>query len=195
MSEQSDKQLVERVRQGDKRAFDILTLKYQHKIVGLVSRYMQGSDEVMDVVQEAFIKAYINIGSFKEDSAFFTWLYRIAVNTAKNHLSSKYNKNEIMESEIDESILTHIGIDSPSPESILEANTLRDRLFQCLNDMPEEIKSAITLREFNGLNYEEIAKICNCPVGTVRSRIFRGRQLLDEIQISINNEAKSNNGR
>ena len=86
-------------------------------------------------------------------------------------------------------------MDSPSPESIFEANTLRDRLFQCLNDMPEEIKSAITLREFNGLNYDEIAKICNCPVGTVRSRIFRGRKLLDEIQISMNNEAKSNNGR
>ena len=126
---------------------------------------------------------------------FLPGFTRIAVNTAKNHLSSKYNKNEIIESEIDENILTQIGIDSPSPESILEANTLRDRLFQCLNDMPEEIKSAITLREFNGLNYEEIAKICNCPVGTVRSRIFRGRQLLDEIQISINNEAKGSNGR
>ena len=148
-----------------------------------------------DIAQEAFIKAYINIGGFNEDSAFFTWLYRIAVNTAKNYLSSKYNKNEIIESEIDENILTQIGMDSPSPESIFEANTLRDRLFQCLNDMPEEIKSAITLREFNGLNYDEIAKICNCPVGTVRSRIFRGRKLLDEIQTSMNNEAKSNNGR
>ena len=191
----SEKTLIKLSKEGNKHAFEALVIKHQDKLMGSLNKLFKNPTFSEDIAQEAFIKAYINIGSFKEDSAFFTWLYRIAVNTAKNHLSSKYNKNEIMESEIDESILTHIGIDSPSPDSILEANTLRDRLFQCLNDMPEEIKSAITLREFNGLNYEEIAKICNCPVGTVRSRIFRGRQLLDEIQISINNEAKKNNGR
>ena len=191
----SEKTLIKLSKEGNKNAFETLVIKYQDKLMGSLNKLFKNPTFSEDIAQEAFIKAYINIGGFKEDSAFFTWLYRIAVNTAKNYLSSKYNKNEIIESEIDENILTQIGIDSPSPESILEANTLRDRLFQCLNNMPEEIKSAITLREFNGLNYEEIAKICNCPVGTVRSRIFRGRQLLDEIQISINNEAKSNNGR
>ena len=191
----SEKTLIKLSKEGNKNAFETLVIKYQDKLMGSLNKLFKNPTFSEDIAQEAFIKAYINIGGFKEDSAFFTWLYRIAVNTAKNYLSSKYNKNEIIESEIDENILTQIGIDSPSPESILEANTLRDRLFECLNDMPEEIKSAITLREFNGLNYEEIAKICSCPVGTVRSRIFRGRQLLDEIQISINNEAKSNNGR
>ena len=191
----SEKTLIKLSKEGNKNAFEALVIKYQDKLMGSLNKLFKNPTFSEDIAQEAFIKAYINIGGFKEDSAFFTWLYRIAVNTAKNYLSSKYNKNEIIESEIDENILTQIGIDSPSPESILEANTLRDRLFQCLSDMPEEIKSAITLREFNGLNYEEIAKICNCPVGTVRSRIFRGRQLLDEIQISINNEAKKNNGR
>ena len=157
----SEKTLIKLSKEGNKNAFEALVIKHQDKLMGSLNKLFKNPTFSEDIAQEAFIKAYINIGSFKEDSAFFTWLYRIAVNTAKNHLSSKYNKNEIMESEIDESILTHIGIDSPSPESILEANTLRDRLFQCLNDMPEEIKSAITLREFNGLNYEEIAKICN----------------------------------
>ena len=191
----SEKTLIKLSKEGNKNAFEVLVIKHQDKLMGSLNKLFKNPTFSEDIAQEAFIKAYINIGGFNEDSAFFTWLYRIAVNTAKNYLSSKYNKNEIIESEIDENILTQIGMDSPSPESIFVANTLRDRLFQCLNDMPEEIKSAITLREFNGLNYEEIAKICNCPIGTVRSRIFRGRKLLDEIQTSMNNEAKSNNGR
>ena len=182
MSEQSDKQLVERVRQGDKRAFDILTLKYQHKIVGLVSRYMQGSDEVMDVVQEAFIKAYRALPRFRGDSAFYTWLYRIAINTAKNYLVSRSRRPPDTDIDVDGEFQGDIVVlrDVSGPENAMAKDQLEHVIFMAIDELPEELKVALTLREFEGFSYEEIAEVMECPVGTVRSRIFRAREAIEK---------------
>ena len=182
MSEQSDKQLVERVRQGDKRAFDILTLKYQHKIVGLVSRYMQGSDEVMDVVQEAFIKAYRALPRFRGDSAFYTWLYRIAINTAKNYLVSRSRRPPDTDIDVDGEFQgdTVVLRDVNGPENAMAKDQLENVIFMAIDELPEELKVALTLREFEGFSYEEIAEVMECPVGTVRSRIFRAREAIEK---------------
>ena len=182
MSEQSDKQLVERVRQGDKRAFDILTLKYQHKIVGLVSRYLQGSDEVMDVVQEAFIKAYRALPRFRGDSAFYTWLYRIAINTAKNYLVSRSRRPPDTDIDVDGEFQgdTVVLRDVSGPENAMAKDQLEHVIFMAIDELPEELKVALTLREFEGFSYEEIAEVMECPVGTVRSRIFRAREAIEK---------------
>ena len=182
MSEQSDKQLVERVRQGDKRAFDILTLKYQHKIVGLVSRYMQGSDEVMDVVQEAFIKAYRALPRFRGDSAFYTWLYRIAINTAKNYLVSRSRRPPDTDIDVDGEFQGDNVVlrDVSGPENAMAKDQLEHVIFMAIDELPEELKVALTLREFEGFSYEEIAEVMECPVGTVRSRIFRAREAIEK---------------
>ena len=182
MSDQSDKQLVERVQRGDKRAFDVLTLKYQHKIVGLVSRYLNDADEVMDVTQEAFIKAYRALPRFRGDSAFYTWLYRIAINTAKNHLVSRSRRPPDTDIDVDGEfqgdsvVLRDVG----GPENAMARDQLGGVIFSAIEELPEELKVAVTLREFEGLSYEEIAEVMECPVGTVRSRIFRAREAIEK---------------
>ena len=184
MNEQAtDKQLVARVQKGDKRAFDLLVLKYQHKIFGLISRYIHDHHEVMDVAQEAFIKAYRAIGRFRGDSAFYTWLYRIAINTAKNHLVSRGRRPpdtdvEVADAEYYESASKLKDIASPYEE--LHRQELEAAVFKAIELLPEDLKSAVTLREFDGMSYEDIAEVMQCPVGTVRSRIFRARESIDK---------------
>jgi len=180
---ETDQQLVERVQRGDKKAYDLLVLKYQHKIVGLVSRYLRDQDEVLDVTQEAFIKAYRALPRFRGDSAFYTWLYRIAINTAKNHLVSKSRRPPDTDLDIDESeYFESTGALSQieNPENNLATEQLKTVVYQAIDDLAEDLKSAITLREFEGLSYEEIAEVMDCPVGTVRSRIFRAREAIEK---------------
>ncbi|MBT4161842.1 MAG: RNA polymerase sigma factor RpoE [Gammaproteobacteria bacterium] len=182
MSEQTDSQLVERVQRGDKRAFDILALKYQHKIVGLISRYINDSDEVMDVAQEAFIKAYRALPRFRGDSAFYTWLYRIAINTAKNYLVSRSRRPPDTDIDINGEFQVDSAVlrDVAGPERALATQQLEQVIYKAIDDLPEELKVAVTLREFEGLSYEEIAEVMECPVGTVRSRIFRAREAIEK---------------
>lgn len=180
--EQADQLLVERVQRGDKRAFDLLVLKYQHKIFGLISRYMRGEDEIQDVAQEAFIKAYRALPNFRGDSAFYTWLYRIAINTAKNHLVSRGRRPPGSDVDADEAEYFEGAAalrDIASPERRLEAQELKAVVEQAIDRLPEDLRTAVTLREFEGLSYEDIAEVMECPVGTVRSRIFRAREAIE----------------
>lgn len=181
-SELNDRQLVERVQRGDKRAFDLLTLKYQHRIVGLVGRYIRDPDEVMDVTQEAFIKAYRALPRFRGDSAFYTWLYRIAINTAKNYLVSRSRRPPDTDIDIDGEFQADSAVlkDVASPENWLASEELEGAIFGAIDNLPEELKVAVTLREFEGMSYEEIAEVMECPVGTVRSRIFRAREAIEK---------------
>ena len=184
--QETDQQLVERVQKGDKRAFDLLVLKYQHKIAGLVSRYIHDSHEVLDVSQEAFIKAYRAIGRFRGDSAFYTWLYRIAINTAKNHLVSRSRRPPDSDVEIADAEYFEGASklkDNDSPENELYKDEMKKTVFKAIHQLPEDLRTAVTLREFDGMSYEEIAEVMQCPVGTVRSRIFRAREAIDN-QIS-----------
>jgi RNA polymerase sigma-70 factor (ECF subfamily) len=179
-----DQQLVERAQRGDKKAFELLVVKYQRKLARLLSRFIRDASEVEDVTQEAFIKAYRALPSFRGDSAFYTWLYRIGINTAKNYLVSLGRRAP-----------TVTGVDSEEAEGIEEGDQLRDlntpenqmmsrqlaeTVNQALQELPEELRTAITLREIDGMSYEEIAQIMNCPIGTVRSRIFRAREAIAE---------------
>lgn len=181
-TKQADQQLVERVQQGDKRAFDLLVLKYQHKIFGLISRYIKDSDEVQDVAQEAFVKAYRALPRFRGDSAFYTWLYRIAINTAKNYLVARNRRPP--SSDVDVADAEYF--EGPSalkevetPENHLYGEELRRVVQDAIKTLPEDLRAALTLREFDGLSYEDIAAVMDCPVGTVRSRIFRAREAVD----------------
>ena len=181
--EPTDKQLVERVKRGDKRAFDLLTLKYQHKIISLVGRYLRDQDEVQDVTQEAFIKAYRALPNFRGDSAFYTWLYRIAINTAKNHLVSKSRRPPDTDIDVDDGEFqadSAVLRDDHTPEASLATSQMEKVIYKAIDDLPEELKVAVTLREFEGLSYEEIAEVMECPVGTVRSRIFRAREAIEK---------------
>lgn len=179
----SDQQLVARVQKGDKRAFDLLVLKYQYKVYAIVSRYIRDMDEVNDVVQEAFIKAYRALGNFRGESQFYTWLYRIAVNTAKNYLVARNRRPPAYDVDVEEAEF-YPGSDAlksvDSPENLL----FRDELDRVVNDaiqgLPEDLRTALTLRELEGLSYEDIASVMECPVGTVRSRIFRAREAVDQ---------------
>jgi RNA polymerase sigma-70 factor (ECF subfamily) len=188
-SQHSDQQLVERVQRGDKRAFDLLVLKYQHKIFGLVSRYLRDSSEIQDVAQEAFIKAYRALPNFRGDSAFYTWLYRIAINTAKNHLMSKSRRPPGTDIDVEDA--QYFEGDSPlrdieNPENTLYAEELKQVVASAMNKLPEDLCTAVTLREFEGLSYEDIADVMECPVGTVRSRIFRAREAIDrEVKLQM----------
>ncbi len=183
MTEQvTDQQLVKRVQKGDKHAFDLLVLKYQHKIFGLISRYVHDSSEVQDVAQEAFIKAYRAIGRFRGDSAFYTWLYRIAINTAKNYLVSRSRRPpdtdvEIGDAEYFEGSGKLRG--GASPEQELFKDELEKEVYGAIEQLPEDLRTAVMLREFDGMSYEQIAEVMQCPVGTVRSRIFRAREAID----------------
>lgn len=179
----TDQQLVERVQRGDKRAFDLLVLKYQHKIVSVVHRYIRDSADVQDVVQEAFIKAYRALENFRGDSAFYTWMYRIAINTAKNHLVSLGRRPPGTDVDIDDA--EHFGgndllKDIDTPESSLLCDQLKEMVERTISQLPEDLRVAITLRELDGLSYEEISDVMECPIGTVRSRIFRAREVIDK---------------
>lgn len=184
MSEQEiDQQLVERVQQGDLAAFDILVKKYQHKIMSLISRYVKQPGDVPDVAQEAFIKAYRALPNFRGDSAFYTWLYRIAVNTAKNYLVSRSRKPPGTDIDAQEAEFLDDGHglkDIASPESQMLSDEIKQTVLDAIEALPDDLKQAITLRELDGLGYEEIAVTMDCPIGTVRSRIFRAREAIDK---------------
>lgn len=177
-----DQELVERVQSGDKSAFDVLVGKYQHKIVSLITRYVSDHAEAMDVAQEAFIKAYRAIGRFRGDSAFYTWLYRIAINTAKNHLVAQSRRPP--QTDVDAQDAEQFQVNSrlkeqDSPEHNALRAEIEQTIHQAIADLPEDLRVAITLREFDGMSYEDIAKTMDCPIGTVRSRIFRAREAID----------------
>lgn len=179
----SDQLLVERVKAGDKHAFDLLVLKYQHRIIKLIMRYIKDPAEAMDVSQEAFLKAYRAIPKFRGDSAFYTWMYRIAINTAKNHIVAAKRRPLEYASEISEpeEFEWHSSLQDPdSPERQAMGDDLRAAVEDTIESLPDELRAAITLRELDGLSYEEIAQVMECPVGTVRSRIFRAREALDK---------------
>jgi len=178
----TDQVLVERVRRGDKAAFDILVLKYQNKIIQLVYRYVHDPDEAMDVAQEAFIKAYRAIGRFRGDSAFYTWLYRIAINTAKNYLVASGRRPPAgdIDAQDAEQYEGATGLrEYATPERMLLKDEIESTVARAIEDLPDDLKTAITLRELEGLSYEEIAEAMECPIGTVRSRIFRAREAID----------------
>ena len=194
----SDLALVRRVKKGEYSAFDLLVLKYQSRVIAISTKFVKDIQLAEDIAQESFFKAYKSIDSFREESAFYTWLYRITANTAINYLSSKKRKSELLEADVSNREGESIDIfDIPggeSPEDILNANSLREDIFKNMSNLPEEIRTAVTLREFEGLSYEEIAEILGCPLGTVRSRIFRGRELLQQTiseQIDINKRSRN----
>ena len=191
-SEPTDRQLVLRVQKGDKRAFDLLVLKYQYKLQAIVGRFIRDTDEVADVTQEAFIKAYKALPKFRGDSQFYTWLYRIAINTAKNYLVSRGRRpaNTDIDVEDAEQFANNDKlIDQESPESSMMTDELAAIIKNSLNALPEDLRTALTLREFEGMSYEDIAAVMGCPVGTVRSRIFRAREFLDERVLSATNKS------
>jgi len=180
--EVSDNTLVERVQKGDKRAFDLLVRRYQHKVISVISRYVSDWAECQDVAQEAFIRAFRAIGAFRGDSAFYTWVYRIAINTAKNYLVSQGRRPPTDDVAIDDAVQLDAGIrlkDSATPERELLRQEIERTVFATVEQLPEELRTAITLREVDGLSYEEIAEQMQCPIGTVRSRIFRAREAID----------------
>lgn len=189
---EADLALVRRAKRGDYRAFDLLVLKYQSRLVSIAFKYVKEIQLAEDISQEAFIKAYKAINSFREESAFYTWLYRITANTAKNYLVSKGRRRESSISELStlENEDQFVVASHDSPDEILLAQELRNTLFNAVSSLPEDTRTALSLREFEGLNYEEIAKIMNCPVGTVRSRIFRGREALEDLISPVTNKFK-----
>ena len=192
-AEPTDHQLVLRVQKGDKRAFDLLVLKYQYKLQAIVSRFVRDTDEVADVTQEAFIKAYRALPKFRGDSQFYTWLYRIAINTAKNYLVSKSRRpssTDIDVADAEQFADNEKLIDDSSPEDFIMTQELAQVIKDSLSQLPEDLRTALTLREFEGMSYEEIADVMGCPVGTVRSRIFRAREFIDKHVLGESNENK-----
>lgn len=178
-----DQKLVARVQKGDKAAFDLLVRKYQHKVAKLIARYVRDRREVEDVTQEAFIKAYRAIRGFRGESAFYTWLYRIAVNTAKNYLESLGRRPPSADMEVEGAELTELGErlrEQATPEHQLLTSEIADTVLRTIQKLPEDLRTAIMLREIDGLSYEEIAQVMDCPIGTVRSRIFRAREAIDK---------------
>ncbi len=184
MSERAiDQELVVRVQQGDNKAFDLLVLKYQLRLSKLVSRFLRNQSDVPDVVQESFIKAYRALPNFRGESAFYTWLYRIAINTAKNHLVSQSRKspaNSIDVQDAEDYGASEWLKEYASPEREALAEELKSTIYMAIDDLPSDLREAITLREIEGLSYEDIAAVMDCPIGTVRSRIFRAREAIDE---------------
>lgn len=179
----TDQQLVDRVFKGDKHAFDLLVLRYQHRILGLIGRFINDPAEVEDVAQEAFIKAYRALPKFRGDSQFYTWLYRIAINTAKNYLVARGRRPPSTDVDVEDAEFMENNApltDIESPEASQEKEDLHRVINEAIEDLPEDLRTAFTLREFSGLSYEEITEIMGCPVGTVRSRIFRAREALDK---------------
>ncbi len=178
----ADQVLVERVQKGDKKAFDVLVLKYQQKVANLISRYIRDPAEVLDVTQEAFIKAYRALPKFRGDSAFYTWLYRVAINTAKNHLAAQSRRPPQDDIEAETAEQMDMGTrlkEQDTPEQLALQEEIARTIKSAMEALPDELRTAITLREFEGLSYEEIAEAMECPIGTVRSRIFRAREAID----------------
>ena len=178
-----DLEIVRRVQRGDKSAFDLLVIKYQHKLAQLVLPYVHDKDDVLDVVQDSFIKAYKALPRFRGDSAFYTWLYRIAINTSKNYLTAQSRRpprSDVDANEAEYYEGGHAMHDNTTPEADLAQQQIKEAIDQVIGALPEELKTAISLREFEGMSYDEIAGIMDCPVGTVRSRIFRAREVIDK---------------
>ena len=183
LSQQMDRELVQRVQDGDSAAFDLLVRKYQHRIVALIGRYVADWSECQDVAQEAFLRAYRAIGSFRGDAQFYTWLHRIAVNTAKNHLVASNRRPPTGDIDVADAEQFDSGIrlrDNDTPERELMRQQMEQTVMRAVQDLPEELRVASTLREVEGMSYEEIAEKMDCPIGTVRSRIFRARDAIDE---------------
>lgn len=177
-----DRELVQRVQKGDKRAFDLLVRKYQVKIIKLISRYVHDPSEALDVSQEAFLKAYRALPGFRGDSAFYTWLYRIAINTAKNYLVAQGRRPpgaDIDAHEAEQYEGQSYLKEYETPERLLLRDEIEKTVFESIEALPEDLRTAITLREIEGMSYEEIAQTMGCPIGTVRSRIFRARESID----------------
>ncbi len=181
----ADQALVERVKRGDKAAFDLLVIKYQSRIVNLAMRFVRNHADALDITQEAFIKAYRAMPNFRGDSAFYTWLYRITVNTAKNYLAVQSNRKlpEVMQdlTEMEQMDSGTALRDIETPENLLQTQEIQDTVVRAIDNLPEDLRTAIILRELEGLSYEEIAESMDCPIGTVRSRIFRAREAIDTL--------------
>jgi RNA polymerase sigma-70 factor (ECF subfamily) len=181
--QQVDQALIERVQQGDKTAFDVLVRKYQNRVVKVIARYIRDQSEVYDVAQEAFIKAYRALPNFRGDSAFYTWMYRIAINTAKNYLVAQGRRMPNVDIEAQEAEQFD-GVSAlkeyATPEHLLLRDEVESTIYSTIEQLPEDLRTAITLREIDGLSYEDIADAMGCPVGTVRSRIFRAREAIDK---------------
>ena len=185
-AEENDKALVARARKGDRRAFDLLVLKYQHRVQRLIARYIRDPEQVLDLAQETFIKAYRALERFRGDSAFYTWIYRIAVNTAKNQLASDarggymVSLNSGGSDESDEPMIEPEALrDGATPDALAATEELKAAIDRAISDLPEDLRTALTLREMEGLSYDEIASVMDCPIGTVRSRIFRAREAIE----------------
>ena len=172
--------LVNLVKKGDKKAYNTLVLKYQDRLVFSVYKFLKDYELAQDISQEAFIKAYKSIDKFRGDSQFYTWIYRIAINTAKNVLSTKARASEVYDNDTTDQLLSESAITSENPENILQADQLRSTINNALQSLPEDIRVTLSLREYDGLSYEEIAGVLKCPIGTVRSRIHKGREMLDK---------------
>jgi RNA polymerase sigma-70 factor, ECF subfamily len=180
-NESTDWELVKRVQKGDKGAFDLLVLKYEHKIVNLVMRYVRDPEQALDISQEAFIKAYRALPRFRGESAFYTWLYRIAVNTAKNYLAAQRRRPTDVELDLQDSEQYNLHAklkETDTPEGVTLSQELQKTLERAIEALPDDLRTAIILRELDGMSYEEIAQTMDCPVGTVRSRIFRARDAI-----------------
>ena len=192
--QQVDLHLIQEVQHGNKQAFDALVIKYQYKVFKLVARYINDPSEVLDVTQEAFIKAYKSLDNFRGDSSFYTWLYRIAVNTAKNHLISRGRRvpeSDYEISEIEQFLSKKDVKEYSTPERTLMYDEMEHMLFDIIEDLPSDLRTSIMLREIEGLTYEEISEVMGCPVGTVRSRIFRAREAIEKkIEPYMNREGE-----
>ena len=183
MSKTTDAELVARVQRGDKKAFDLLVSKYQNKIFVIIGRFVNDQAEVYDVAQDTFIKAYRALPNFRGESAFYTWIYRIAINTAKNYLTARGRRPPAGDIDSQDAETYEVGSalrENASPERLLMRDQLQQVIFDTIEALPEDLKTAMTLRELEGLSYEEIAEVMDCPVGTVRSRIFRAREAVEK---------------
>ena len=184
--------LVKRAKSGDYQAFDLLVLKYQSRLISTAFKFVKDLQIAEDIVQDSFIKAFKALESFREDSSFYTWIYRITVNTSKNFLVSKKRKSELLNSDLSEEASYEIEpVETYSPEDLLQATQLKKVITETIDQLGEDTRTALTLRELDGLSYEQIADVVNCPVGTVRSRIFRGREVIDEAISQYKQENKT----
>ena len=177
---ENDINIINLVKKGDSRAFDILVVKYQDRLIYSVYKFCKDLELSQDITQEAFVKAFRNIDKFRGESSFYTWIYRIAINPAKNYFSNKSRGAETYNEDILDTALSDMSLNSDNPETLLAAEEMKDAVNQAFQNLPDEIRSTLSLREYDGLSYEEIAKVQNCPIGTVRSRIFKGRELINE---------------
>ena len=189
-SQDIDIQLVREAKRGNKRAFDALVIKYQFKLVKLVGRYVYDSAEALDVVQESFIRAYRALPTFQEKSAFYSWIYRIALNTAKNHLASRSRRPQAADIDLDQFINTSPAVaDNEDPEGLLMRDEVEEAVLHAVDKLSEDLRTAIVLREMAGLSYDEIAESVHCPVGTIRSRLHRAREaIISEVMPLLDKE-------